>query len=338
MAPETGPDRAGARRRGVIFALLVTVCAGVGAAFVIAAALEGDPDRAGGTGVRQDDIGPGSVVFQHLADGPGSRGYAQVAIGRADRPAQSPKLANLTCERIHFAARRGLCLVAGRSPVKTSYKALIVGPDFRPRKKLSLPGTSSRARVSPDGRWGATTGFVAGHSYLDSGFSTRTVLIDMQSGAIVADLEKDFTVTRDGEPFKKVDFNFWGVTFKRRGEGFFATLRTGKTTYLIEADIGSRSARVLHENVECPSLSPDETRIAYKKRVGEGWRLHVLDLATKRETPLAETQSVDDQVEWLDDDELLYGLSSDVWAVPADGSGTPRRFIRAGLSPAVLRD
>lgn len=337
MAPETGREGTGGRGRGLIFALLVAVCVGIAAAVVTTAAREGDSEGAGGADVSAGDTGSRSVVFQHLAGGAGTPGYAKAALARTDRPAGRRKVTSLTCERIHFAAGHGLCLVPATNPVETSYKAIIVGPDFRPRKELSMPGIASRARVSQDGRWGATTGFVAGHSYLDAGFSTQASLIDMRRGATVANLEKDFTVIRDGEPFKKADFNFWGVTFKRSGEGFFATLRTGSTTYLVEADIKSRKARVLHRNVECPSLSPDETRVAYKKRVGQGWRLHVLDLETMRETPLAEPQSVDDQVEWLNDNEILYGLSSDIWAVPADGSGKPRTFIRAGLSPAVLR-
>ena len=48
-----------------------------------------------------------------------------------------------------------------------------------------------------------------------------------------------------------------------------------------------KEARVLRENVECPSLSPDNTRIVFKKRMTDGpggvtWRLHVLDLATQK--------------------------------------------------------
>ena len=63
----------------------------------------------------------------------------------------------------------------------------------------------------------------------------------------------------------------------------------------------------------------------------------MLDLGTMRETPLAETQSVDDQVEWLDDSHILYGLGRDVWVVRADGGGSPRKYISDGLSPAVVR-
>ena len=158
----------------------------------------------------------------------------------------------------------------------------------------------------------------------------------MSSGKVLANLE-DFEVTRDGKRFKAIDFNFWGVTFARDERTFYATLSTAGKIYLVEGDVETRQARVIGEGVECPSLSPDQKRIAFKRRQGNEWRLYVLDLATKRETPLAETRSVDDQVEWLDDDRILYGLISDIWVVRADGRGQPRIYIPNALSPAVVR-
>ena len=53
---------------------------------------------------------------------------------------------------------------------------------------------------------------------------------------------------------------------------------------------------------------------------------------------VAGTAGSDDQVEWLDDKRILYGVGPDTWVVPADGRGPPRRFISKGLSPAVVRD
>jgi hypothetical protein len=156
-------------------------------------------------------------------------------------------------------------------------------------------------------------------------------------------------VTTD-RPIREVDFNLWGVTFARDSRHFYATLRTGGKTYLLEGDLASRQARVLRENVECPSLSPDNTRLAFKKREGGGvgpitWRLPVLDLQTLEDRPLAEKRSVDDQVEWLDDHHILYSLpetieasaGTDTSVVPADGGGEPRLFMPKAYSPVVLR-
>ncbi len=191
------------------------------------------------------------------------------------------------------------------------------------------------------------TVFVTGHSYADGGFSTSTVLIDMATGARLFDLE-ELAVTRDGQGFQAADFNFWGVTFTPDSNVFYATLATGGKAYLIRGDVAGRTATVIRYNVECPSLSPDGQRLAFKKRMSEGlsgvtWRLHVLDLATMEERPLPELRSVDDQVEWLDDGHLIYSLPDqgppstirpDLWVVALDGE--PELVATGAMSPAVV--
>jgi hypothetical protein len=180
---------------------------------------------------------------------------------------------------------------------------------------------------------------VSGHSYADVGaFSTRASIIDLRSERELTDLEQ-FAITKNGSRFDSIDFNFWGVTFAKDTGRFYATLASGGKTYLIEGDVKARTATVLRENVECPSLSPDQTRIVFKKLMRDPgiWRYHVLDLATMRETPLAETRPIDDQAEWLDDDHVLYRTGEETWVVPADGSGAPRRYLSRSDSPAVVR-
>jgi hypothetical protein len=259
---------------------------------------------------------------------------------------RAPLFTSLTCERVYFAGGTGVCLTAERG-MTTSYRAELFDGTFQTQHRIELAGVPSRARVSPDGAMVASTNFVNGDSYAASGFSTRSLLTTAATGAAIADLET-FNVTRDGQAFKAVDFNFWGVTFQRQPDRFYATLASGGQIYLVEGDAANRTARVIRSGIECPSLSPDNRRIAFKKRepgVRLLWRIHVLDLESGTETPLAETRSVDDQVEWLDNDTILYALPNggkarpvmDIWAAAADGSGTPRVLLTNAESPAVVR-
>lgn len=272
------------------------------------------------------------VVFQYVAR---DAHYGEVAVTRADAPAK-PVFTGLVCERVYVSAGRGICLVPKQEPLGSAVSARFFGMDFRPERSTRLDGIASRARVSPNGRYAAATTFVTGHSYKDVGFSTSTSVIDLADGRTLANLE-DFAVTRDGEPFEAVDFNFWGVTFAPGDRRFYATLQTSGDLYLVEGDVERRTARVIAKDVECPSVSPDGKRIGYKLRRQGRWRLHVLDLASRRPTPLAETRSIDDQVEWLDDGRILYGYQGDLWVVRADGGGRPSLYLEHALSPAVVR-
>jgi hypothetical protein len=106
---------------------------------------------------------------------------------------------------------------------------------------------------------------------------------------------------------------------------------------------------LLRTDAESPSLSHDQSSIAYKKllesKARSVWRLAVLDPRTGQESLLAETRGGDDQVEWLDRNRLLFGLprpgseatTSNVWEVPADRTGEPTVFILEGSSAAVIR-
>jgi hypothetical protein len=336
------------RARLIVFGVVCTVCL-AGAVVVVS--------RSGPSPPAPDAVGagPGSTVaLDALTTRPHAvfvdtrlgDGFGRVAVADPGAGADGPlALTDLRCERVDVAADRGLCLSAERGAV-TRYHVSVFDAGFHVLSTRDLPGLPSRARVSADGSRGAMTTFVYGDSYLDPGqFATRTELLDLRTGASFGDLET-FTVIRDGEPFARVDFNFWGVTFVPGDpDRFYATLGTGSTQYLVEGDLAAHRVTVRREGVECPSLSPDGTRIAFKKRTTGAlgrveWRLSVLDLATLADHPLAETASVDDQAAWLDADTVVYGRpraesgtpTKDTYAAAADGSGPPRLLVAGAAS------
>ena len=283
------------------------------------------------------------LVFRSTALGDN---YGQVAVVPLSRPDGPRAFTPASCERVYATAEDALCLSADRGIV-TKYEARLLDSSWAPTRDLPLTGLPSRARLSRDGSLAATTTFVFGDSYANPGqFSTRTV-VTRTDGEVVGDLEK-FELTVNGKVITVADKNLWGVTFAD-DDRFYATAASGGRTWLVEGSLDRRTVTALRGDVECPSLSPDRTRIAFKKHgdLPSGkWRLAVYDLRTGEETLLSETRSVDDQVEWLDDRTLIYGLprtagngaaTSDVWRAPVDGGGSPQVLVPDAWSPAVVR-
>jgi hypothetical protein len=325
------------RGRRLALALIAALCVAGGGAYLALASLSPSPvtgDAWPLAGV--EPVEPaGSQLLVRAVERDDRALNGRVFAVRAGRP--HPLAGeDLACARVYYAAGRGLCLSTAETGI--DYEATIFDSAQRPLHRFSLAGLPSRARVSRDGRYGAMTVFVNGHEYLGAGgFSTATTLVDMRSGEQLGNLE-EFSVSKGGRPFDAPDFNFWGITFAADSERFYATLRSGGEHYLVEGSVAGRRLRVLRDGVECPSLSPDGTRIAFKSRIGEQdrWRLAVLDLATLAAHPVAERRSIDDQPEWLDASTLVYSDGLDVYTVPADGTGAPRLVLRSATSPVSL--
>ena len=292
----------------------------------------------------QAEAKPARLYFESNALG---LNYGKAAVAPLSDIAQR-RYADLSCDRLYFSGGNGVCLHADRG-MFTKYWAIGFDDQFRQRWSFQLNGLPSRVRVSPSGRLAAITIFLVGQSYTSLNFATQTMILNAATGQPLVDNLEQFAVTRNGAEFKSKDFNFWGVTFARDENVFYATLWSKATTYLIEGDLAKRTAKVIHDVVECPSLSPDNTRIAFKKRAPGPrvvWRLTVLDVKSGQETPVGETRSVDDQVEWLDNDHLLYAqsesengssASTDLWTIPATADGTPQLLLQGAFSPAVTR-
>ena len=284
------------------------------------------------------------IVFRNTASG---EGYGHVASVPLGDPTGARAVSDIACDRVDATAELVSCLRTVRG-IAPTYTASLYSVDGQQQAGWPLPGIPNRTRISSDGDLVATTSFVTGHSYATIGFSTETV-IHSADGDDVGNLE-DWTLRISGEVSAPVDRNFWGVTFVD-DDSFYATagLTTAGVTYLVRGSISDRELTTLAENVECPSLSPDGTRIAFKRvTAGSGptvhWTPAVYDIATGDITVLPEQRSIDDQIEWLDDDTILYGMpradvpgDSDVWALAADGSAEPEVFLQHAWSPAVVK-
>ena len=282
------------------------------------------------------------VAFRDMA--PGAT-YGRLAFASLE-PAAPRLFTSLPCHRVHFSDKVGICLAIATAPA--GFRGYVLDEGLRVTQTMELPGMPSRVRVSRDSKIAAYTVFVSGDSYLASGLSTRTRLVDPQFGTL-GDIES-VAVTRDGTPCRAVDFNFWGVTFARDSRRFYATLGTGGRILLVEGDVAARTMRVVAEDIECPSLSPDETHIAFKKRLGSGfdawWQPAVVDLATMTVRQLPESKHIDDQIEWLDDEHILYAVGhsasatvrrADIWKIAIDGATPSSIFLADAESPAVVR-
>ncbi|MGS2616996.1 hypothetical protein ACVCAH_21095 [Micromonospora sp. LZ34] len=282
------------------------------------------------------------VVFRSTAAG---GDYGRVALVPLSEPAGPRTFTPVSCDRVYARRGEAVCLYA-KPGLVTTYRAQVLGPDWRVTRELPLAGVPSRTRLSRDGSLVATTTFVAGHSYTTPGqFSTETLVTRTVDG-LSTNIES-FQLIVGGKRVTAGDRNIWGVTFAD-ADTFYATAASGGRTWLVQGSLGGQRVVALRDDAECPSLSPDGTRIAFKTRAGQApghWRIAVYDLATARTTILAEQRSVDDQIEWLDDTRVIYGLprdgegpsTSDLWAVRADGGGAAELFIRDAWSPAVVR-
>jgi hypothetical protein len=248
----------------------------------------------------------------------------------------------LRCQRVYTAGGTTVCLrLAGVGP---TFEAAVLNSSGAVVKTIPLPGVPSRARVSASGKVVSWTVFVSGDSYVaPGGFSTRTGYYDLRTDTVVESLEV-FHATVEGRPYAAADANYWGLTVASDDRTFYATFLGAGRRWLVKGDLSARTLETVRIGPECPSLSPDGKRIAYKKTtrwVGR-WELAVLDLASGEERVLPDTSGIDDQAAWLDDRTLAYGAisgstgKSSVYQVPADGSGKPVLVATEASSPVPM--
>jgi len=336
------------RARIALFLAVVFVVVGGVTAYVVTSAsnYQRKHDRPPSVAIDDDPgvttSGP-RIVFRHTGV---DESYGLVATVPLGDPGGPRGFTDVACDRVDATADGASCLRTERGVV-TKFSLTEYDAGWQPVEKVSLPGIPSRTRLSTDGKLVSSTVFVSGHTYMQVGFSTATEIRDV-GGSGHGNLEK-FDLVLHGKPASPRDRNIWGVTFADDDNTFYATVGTGGETYLVRGDLAARTLTSVADHVECPSLSPDGTRIGFKQatqRDGQTWWTPaVLDLATGERTVLAgETRNVDDQVEWLDDDTLLYGLArddepgvTDVWELDTRADAKPQLLIEQAWSPAVVR-
>ncbi|MFG2695751.1 hypothetical protein [Kitasatospora sp. NPDC048407] len=327
-------ERPTAAARLVVLVVVVVTTLGAALGFALHTCHRDGPHR----------IVPADATFTLDEPGLYYRDAASGRIARTPRGGDGPTtVGGPSCERFYAAGDRALCLrIKPGRPACT--EAVIYDRHFHRLHTLVLPGVPNRARVSPSGHVLSWTTVTRG-THATAGYASRTSILDLRSGYLAKSVE-DIRLTVDGVPSHATDLNYWSVNVAADDNHFYATVSADGHTHLVEGDLKTWTAHTLRENVECPTLSPDGTRIAFRKRVSAGpadpWRLYVLDLANLHDHPVAETRAVNDHATWLDARTLGYALpaksghGTDLWSVPADGTGRPHLLVAGASSPVII--
>ena len=278
-----------------------------------------------------------ALVFVNRVPGDdyGHVGYVNLAGERFITP--------LTCQRVDWNRNGGICLQSGSIGVQA--RGLLLDSSLRPTGQFPV-ATPSRAEVSPDGTGASWTGFVTGHDYLAAGeFATTTQLIDVDR-QLGADLETDFVAfLGDGTELEAFDDNYWGTSYVN-SQQFYATVGFEGRADLVFGDVETGRLDIVFENASCPAISPDGSTIIAKEQRGNAFQLIAIDVATGSRRDLAETRSIDDQVEWIDDTSIVYGLLNeeagtvgqpalDIWVLNVSDGSAPRLLLPFADSPAA---
>ncbi len=229
---------------------------------------------------------------------------------------------DLACLRLHSAENGDL--ICSNSSQKNAIGILDYGPlnttwySANLKKSVMFPidpsnKRYSRARIAKDGTTMAWTNFTSNAGYADSGmgykFSTVTYVGQIIDGKPVQTNLEQWALFKNKFKISAEDLNYWGVTFHpNNSKQFLVTASVQGIHYLAQGDMNTQQINIIHSGVECPSYSPDGKRIAFKKRAtATTWSPAILELSTLKETVFNQLgYSVDDQIDWLDSQTLIY--------------------------------
>lgn len=306
----------------------------------------------------QSLLGKSGALYA-LVNRPSDRNYHRVDLITFDPATLRPISRTPTemgCTRVHAAGDGKVFCFTRVIPGKPNYFSPPTGYVYSRTLALetSYPkglGAVSRARISKDGKFTASTAFTTGHSYLGAGgtsFSTATFIGNASDPQSQKNIQR-WPVFNKGVEVRSVDLNLWGATFDpANSDRFLVTAYFDTKPHLAEGSVQSQKINVLKDAVECPSFSPNGKRIAFKKRTGAAkWSPAVMDLATMKETIFDLADSVDDQIEWLNDDTLIFEVVNTPLVGPSavnlmtlnlhDAKPQPRLWLSDARSPTIVR-
>ncbi len=286
---------------------------------------------------------PGEVLVINRVPGDD---YGKLAVRHADG---TRTLLERECVRVHIAAEHGVCVSQNDGIVATFTTTFFESINPQVEIKSYASALPSRARISPEGTFSAVTAFVTGSSYEDIGAETTTIVtIDQIESTRRIRGTGQLTINSDEDRFKNLDPQYWGITFADENE-FYITGFYGEEPEVMRGWLDDMTLEPTGWVGSCPSLSPDGKTLVFKEmRADGGFDLVAVDLETDDKWRLGETRSVDDQVEWLDNDTVLYALHPDggdtavqpefdIWMVDIAEGSEPVLFLPNANSPAVAR-
>jgi hypothetical protein len=239
-------------------------------------------------------------------------------------PVARATVPNMACLRLHGAKNGDLICSS------TKIKNATGGFDFSLlnstwysadlKKTLVFPMDKSnrnysRTRISADGTAMAWTNFNTDAGYEDIGMEeqlfTSTYVGRVINNTPVSSNLRQWSLFKDGTKISNENLNYWGVTYHpKNSQTFLVTVSFKGIHYLAQGDMVTQQIKILHPNVECPSYSPDGQLIAFKKRKdATTWSPAILELRTFKEIVFNQlNESVDDQIDWLDANTLIYEI------------------------------
>lgn len=173
--------------------------------------------------------------------------------------------------------------------------------------------TPSRVQMSADGSMVGFTSFTSGTSYADGAgvnFMTSTRVGPADKPDQTSNL-KDWRLLQDGKVLRSPNVQYWGVSFLPQNSNFFyVTVYINDARHIARGDVRQRELVIIFTGAECPSVSPDGTRIAVKRQISRtSWRPAVITLDTLAVTEFDVKDFVDDQIVWFNNGVLMFQVS-----------------------------